>query len=252
MGKFNYILMFALMVSGLSFIHSCFKQDDNNVQMLYPSALVTVKPNADNTAFCLQLNDKTVLNPVNLKESPFGTKEVRALVNYREANEDEIPAGENEENVLPVYVNWLDSIRTKPMVPHLGEVEDVEAYGDDPVEIIDDWLTIVEDGYLTLRFRTNWGNGATHYVNLVYGADPDDPCRVIFHHDAKGDLDGPLADALVAFKLSELPESCGQEITLEWQSYSGRKTAKFNLGPRGTDEEKRVDFTAEELVKSIY
>ena len=55
-----------------------------------------------------------------------------------------------------VRVNWIDSIATKPMAPNLGD-KNKDEYGDDPVEIVRDWVTIAEDGYLTLRFRTYWG-----------------------------------------------------------------------------------------------
>ncbi|MBR6849499.1 MAG: hypothetical protein IKM88_04605, partial [Lachnospiraceae bacterium] len=36
-------------------------------------------------------------------------------------------------------------------------------------------------------------------------------------------------DALVAFRLSDLPDTHGEtvDLTLEWQSFSGRRTAKF-------------------------
>ena len=56
--------------------------DDNNNDLYYPSALVTVKPSIDNSSFYLQLDDNTTLAPTNMKVSPFGKKEVRALVNY--------------------------------------------------------------------------------------------------------------------------------------------------------------------------
>ena len=247
MGKFNYYFTFALLMLGISFIHSCFRVDDNN-RLPYPSALVTVKPNADNSSFYLQLNEDTILNPVNMKSSPFGAKEVRALVNYREASQEEIASSARDTVTGHVYVNWLDSIRTKAMAPHLGEDEDNEAYGTDPVEIIGDWLTVVEDGYLTLHFRTRWGNGTTHFVNLVSGADPEDPCYLVFHHDAQGDLDGQFGDALVAFKLSELPAA--DTLTLAWQSYDGIKTTKLECGPR-TKENNDEELKTEDLVKAL-
>ena len=48
------------------------------------------------------------------------------------------------------------------MAPNLGEEENNRTYGNDPVEILNDWVTIAEDGYLTLRFATRWGNGQPH------------------------------------------------------------------------------------------
>ena len=51
------------------------------------------------------------------------------------------------------YINWIDSIRTKDAV---HAPADEAAYGNDAVEIVKDWVSIAEDGYLTLRFRTRW------------------------------------------------------------------------------------------------
>ena len=88
------------------------------------------------------------LLPTNMSSSPFGDKEVRALVNYNEVSES---GGRYDK---AVQVNWIDSILTKSIAPDLGSENDV-VYGTDPVEIVNDWVTIAEDGYLTLRFRTN-------------------------------------------------------------------------------------------------
>ncbi|CEN49239.1 conserved exported hypothetical protein [Capnocytophaga canimorsus] len=64
-------------------LQSCIK-DDNMID-LRPTAVVTVRPQADGSFF-LQLDDVTKLTPTNMKKSPFGNKEVRALVNYTKEN----------------------------------------------------------------------------------------------------------------------------------------------------------------------
>ena len=57
---------------------------------------------------------------------------------------------------------------------------------------------------------------------------------MVFHHDANGDWYGETGDALVAFRLADLPDTAGQEVdlTLEWQSFTGVKTAKFKYRTR--------------------
>ncbi len=56
-----------------------------------------------------------------------------------------------------VNVNWIDSILTKKPVLCLDSSEENHAkYGHDAVDIVRDWVTVVEDGYLTLRFRALW------------------------------------------------------------------------------------------------
>lgn len=217
----------ACILLGALLLPSCLDDDNSDWNKLYPNALVTVKHSSDETVF-LQLDDKMTLLPVNLKSSPFGSKEVRALVNYEEVDDSA------KEYDQAVRVNWIDSIRTKPMAPNLGDKND-EKYGDDPVEIVNDWVTIAEDGYLTLRFRTLWGyQRIVHYVNLIPTNNPDNPYEVEFRHDANGDYADRRGDGLVAFKLDKLPDTKGKTVKLKliWKSFSGEKSAEFDYRTR--------------------
>lgn len=201
--------------------------DDDEVNRLYPNALVTVKEAADKTVF-FQLDDNTTLLPVNVTSHPFDSKEVRALVNYDEVDD---PSQEYDQ---AVRVNWIDSIRTKAMAPNLGAEND-EAYGADPVEIVPDWVTIAEDGYLTLRFRTMWSHqGITHYVNLISTNNPDNPYEVEFKHNANGDVSGRIGDGLVAFRLDQLPDTEGEtvKLKLKWKSFNTDKSMEFDYRTR--------------------
>lgn len=218
-GFFCFLLLF----------QSCL-DDDSPGYSYWPNALVTVKVVDDNSVY-LQLDDNTTLLPVNLTKHPFNSKEVRALVNYREVD---VPSGIYSK---AVHVNWIDSIRTKPMVPDLGDENDDE-YGNDPVEIVNDWVTLVEDGYLTLRFRTLWGGdrGKIHYVNLLESPDPEKPYEVEFRHNASGDIHGTMGDALVAFKLDKLPDTEGEtvKLKLKWNSFSGEKSVEFDYNSQAS------------------
>ena len=102
----KFMLFFAglsLMVGPLA-LGSCSDDLDDGGQPLM-NAMVTVKPNADNTEVTLQLDDYTVIHPDNLQKSPFGTKEVRARACLDYKNDDQ-----------HVDVVWLDSvlIRQRP------------------------------------------------------------------------------------------------------------------------------------------
>ena len=219
MKKRTYIFLgIGLLAAALT--TSC-EKDNTNYELMYPSALVTVKPSADNSSFVLQLDDKTVLKPVNMDKSPYGTKEVRALVNFRETAPNE------------VHINWLDSILTKKTVANLGAEENVKTYGNDPVEIVNDWVTVAEDGYLTLRFRTYWG-AKKHAVNLVCDGDDTNPYHVTFYHNANQDFHDRIGDGIVAFRLSDLPDTEGKtvDLTLEWVSFSGKKKTTFKYCSR--------------------
>ena len=223
------LLLAGGLLCSLLLFQSCLK-DDSREYSYWPNALVTVKAVDDNAVY-LQLDDKTTLLPVNLAKHPFDSKEVRALVNFEEVNK---PSGIYSK---AVHINWIDSIRTKPMVPNLGD-GNIAAYGNDPVEIVRDWVTLVEDGYLTLRFRTMWGGyrGKIHYVNLVESSDPEKPYELEFRHNASDDLYGRMGDALVAFKLDKLPDTNGKtvKLKLKWRSFSGEKSAEFDYNSSAT------------------
>jgi len=224
--KITHLLFATGIMLGMLVLPSCL-DDDDDVSRLYPNALVTVKEAADETVY-FQLDETTTLLPVNITSHPFDSKEVRALVNYEEVDDS------SEEYDQAVRVNWIDSIRTKPMAPNLGEDNDNE-YGNDPVEIVSDWVTIAEDGYLTLRFRTMWSQlGITHYVNLIPTNNPENPYEVQFKHDANGDVSGRVGDGLVAFRLDQLPDTEGETVKLKliWDSFNGEKSMEFDYRTR--------------------
>ena len=224
-------------VASICVLQSCVDDDENNIALKRPTALVTVRP-TDGGAFTMQLDNVTTLYPTNMKISPFGDKEVRALVNY--TNEG------GTGNIRNVYINWIDSIRTKKPVPSLGTADDAQ-YGNDAIEIVNDWVTIAEDGYLTLRIRTRWGQAKnTHYINLLTGVNPDNPYELELRHDAKGDVGGNMGDALIAFNLNDLikVEKQNVKIKISWKSFSGKKSKEFDLYLRS---QKQMDYTGKML-----
>lgn len=225
MKKFRFSILSVCLLATVSLFQSCSDFDNDNQELLLPSAVVTVKPVNDGDQFIMQLDNKTVLQPTNLTKSPFGKKEVRALVNYSET------VASATEGIINVNVNWIDSIRTKDPVPDLGEEND-SRYGHDPIEIVNDWLTVAEDGYLTMRFRTLWGYGnVKHNVNIITNVNPENPYELELRHNANGDLGGEMGDALIAFNLKNLPlsEDNNVKIKLKWKSFSGDKSTEFDL-----------------------
>ncbi|CEN33191.1 NigD1/NigD2 family lipoprotein [Capnocytophaga cynodegmi] len=212
-----------LLITAFS-LQSCLK--DDKITDLRPTAVVTVRPQTDDTFF-LQLDDVTRLNPTNMKKSPFGKKEVRALVKYTKESNDTKSKAQN------VRIHWIDSIRTKQPVPNLGADNNTK-YGNDPIEIVRDWLTVAEDGYLTLRVRTQWSRAnVKHNISLVTGVNPQNPYELELRHDAKGDVGGPMGEAIIAFNLNDLPQSTDPskkvKLKLKWKSFNGEKSADFDL-----------------------
>lgn len=240
-----YVL--GLLTAGFT-LQSCDNDDDDNWELRRPTALVTVRPQADGK-FTLQLDNSTTLFPSNMDKSPYGDKEVRALVNYtKEYTED---GSFTADKIRSVHINWIDSIRTKMPVPTLGEENDTK-YGKDPIEIVRDWVTVAEDGYLTLRIRTTWGVVNTpHYINLLTGVNPENPYELELRHDARGDVGGYFADALIAFNLNDLPRTDDKnvKIKLNWQSFSGKKSIEFELYLRPQEEKEYPVMEHNKMVK---
>lgn len=88
-GFFNFRKLVVGVMAATCFMgfQSCLDDDDDYpYSKVLPNALVTVKP-VDDGSYFLQLDDSTTLLPVNMTSSPFGQKEVRALVNFDETNE---------------------------------------------------------------------------------------------------------------------------------------------------------------------
>lgn len=243
--KFKHLIISVGALFGALFLASC-DDDGTDPSLLYPNALVTVKEAVDETVF-FQLDENTTLLPVNITSHPYNSKEVRALVNYKELDDP------SQDYDKAVHVNWIDSIRTKPMAPNMGDQNDDE-YGNDPVEIVDDWVTIAEDGYLTLRFRTIWGSrGITHFVNLIPTNNPENPYEVEFRHDANGDVTGRIGDGLVAFKLDDLPDTEGETVKLKliWKSFNTTKSAEFDYRTSASTAPASAAIAAERSVIPI-
>lgn len=81
MNKWTKILLLATTLSGTLVFSSCLDNDDNYYYTAYNNAIVTAKTDTDGT-FYLQLDDSTTVLPVNIAQSPFGEKEVRALIEF--------------------------------------------------------------------------------------------------------------------------------------------------------------------------
>lgn len=224
-----------LMVVALTAVslQSCDDDDDN-----YPEfnlATVTLKaPTVDGGKWFMQLDDSTALEATNIASHPYDNKELRAYIRYNDIK-DMTNAPTSRSTIKKMYsvnVLTIDTILTKKMDPMVENM--AEVYGNDPVEVIDSWETVAEDGYLNIRFRTRWGNNIKHRVTLVHRTDVNNPYTVEFIHNAHGDINGHVADGMVAFRLDDCFNKDDEpiEITLKWKSYSGEETAKFKYIPR--------------------
>lgn len=209
-------------------MQSCLDDDDDDSRYIIDPvgrgnmAVVTLKTNATTGLFYMQLNDSVTLIPNNIKTSPYGNKELRAVVSFAYADS---AVGHYSRSVDAAI---MDTIRTKPMSPLVDNINNV--YGNDPLEIVDDSFTVCEDDYLTLHFRTYFGGVSRHSLYLVRTGDD----TVELHHNANGDTRQNVADGFIAFRLSDMPDTGGHYVplTLKWTSFSGEKSVTFKYKSR--------------------
>ena len=195
----------------------------------YVNALVTAKTD-EHKFFILQESEKRKLIPVNLLRNPFGDekKEVRAVAKYAEATINQLAGSSLAYPVgyIPVQVAAIDSILTKQAVISLGD-ELNDLYGVEEMEIVVDWINSCIDGYLTLRYRCA---KTVRDVNLIVGANPEDPFEVEFRGLAPVYPDEAIDDEYVAFKLSDKLKTNGkiEILTLKWKAPDNQvKKAEF-------------------------
>ena len=161
------IISAAALSTALMTVQSC-DQDHNDYYYYIPNAVVTVKPIAeptDSLTFYMQLDDSTTLVAENLKKSPFGDKQVRALTSIEETDAT-VPG---YDKVVHVYA--IDSILTKKTEPFTDDRTVDSLFGNDPVEMIGDWMTVVEDGYITLRVRVASGHRRLRHHAQAHAPD---------------------------------------------------------------------------------
>ncbi len=224
---FKFVLLSTL-AAGIGFFSSCSKGylDQNSPRgfaFFWPDAIVTIKTLPSGESF-FQLDDSTTLEPVGWKNPYLNKKEIRALVNFSLLDE------RSQQYSHRVRVMRVDTVRTKPaMLMHVADLpyKDVE-----PVDIITDWLTVCEDGYVTLHFSAKWGEDADrlhpHLVNLLI--NPDNPRELEFVHSVNGDRNGTVwRDGIVSFKISDLMPAIKEDeviLPLKWLSYDSQPQKK--------------------------
>ena len=185
------------------------------------SAIVSVKRSPTDTLY-FQVDDSTRLFPRNFADGKLvGERIVCDITVYKK--------------VVHNYgymtdVHYYDSIDKGVFT------SDLSVSGDDGLDIIFDWMTGVEDGYLTLHYSTWWGNaGKQHRFYLISGTNPADPYELILMQNAVGDKHVEKGEALVYFDINSLPDTGGgyKILTLKWTDSAGKKEShKFKFKSR--------------------
>ena len=169
-------------------------------------AIVTVKQDESGIIY-FQLDDNTVLFPYNYNMPFNGMK--RIICGLSVAN------GANE-----CHVQWMDFLEK-------GDISYTQDATDDGLDIIDDWMTSVEDGFLTIHYSAWWGNGTNPHLLLVKPSANTYELTIV--HQMNGDEPLEKADALVYFDINDiLPDTEGtyKDLTIKWKSIEGAAKSK--------------------------
>jgi len=172
-------------------------------------AVVTVKRSPGDTVY-FQLTDDITVYPVDNIEY---TGRKRVLCGLSIAKER---TGSFD---YTARVHWIEPIEE-------GVVSTTSpASRSEGIDILNNWMTGVEDGYLTLRYAAWWGvaTNILHKFTIVTGQDPEDPYSLILHHDASGDRKDSFSEAIICFDINDLPDTDGQYVplTLKWTRPDG-------------------------------
>ena len=206
---------------GLALLSSCAKEEmaheiDNGGEYgEYKdyTAIVTVHKSPTDTVY-FQVDDTTRLYPYNFQSGYRGIERIVCGIT--------VYSSKVRNYGYDTYVQWYDQLDK-------GTFANVKPSGaNDGLDIISDWMTSCEDGFLTLHYSTRWGfKSVPHTFTLVAGQNPSDPYEVLLVQDANGDEKKQTADSVVYFDINSLPDTGDtyKTLTLKWTD-SGGKTAE--------------------------
>ena len=150
----------------------------------------------------IRLDEKScsqVVNPKEIADIPDGT---RVFLQYRYV----VAANLADFCTEAILVEWASPL-------DMGEIRyDMQAHTGDPVDILRDWITCLEDGFLTLHYSVRASGNVKHDFSL-YPSVESHTYRLV--HDAHGDSKGDLTDGIVCFDVSGvLPDTEGKTVEL--------------------------------------
>ena len=150
----------------------------------------------------IRLDEKScsqVMNPKEIADIPDGT---RVFLQYRYV----VAASIADFCTDAILVEWASPL-------DMGEIRyEMHAIDGDPVDILMDWITSLEDGFLTLHYSIQASGNVKHDFSLYPSVEPD-TYRLV--HDAHRDIRGTQTDGIVCFDVSGLlPDTEGKTVTL--------------------------------------
>lgn len=181
--------------------------------------VVTVKQSEDGTVF-FQLNKDERLFPFGEFTFEGQCRAIGSVTVYAE----EVPLYGHK-----ALVHWLNPLDRGAFLLYPAEGQ-----GTDGLDILtNSWITSVEDGYLTIHYKTWWGEPAAHHeFTLVQGSDP---FELTLCHNANGDTHDTYSEGIIYFDINSLPqtEDSPHALKLNWINTSGQAvSADFEFETR--------------------
>lgn len=123
-----------------------------------------------------------------------------------------------------VYVLWASVLDegSASLICFEEQYNDPADYHSDPIDIVQDWMTSVEDGFLTLHYQIPASGDKKHAFKLYHSWLPGNIFYLV--HDAQGDAGTELVEGIVYFRIGDLfPDENGKK-TLTLNYYNLEKT----------------------------
>lgn len=235
MKTFKLLLITTGLVFSTLLFNSCLDDDGYSLGNYWVD-VVTIVPISE-TTYYLRMDDGTTLWPAATNVPYYKPKEnQRAMVNVTFLS-DSLNGYDHF-----VKVNKIDEVLTKHIAENKGAEND-SIYGKDPVEIEGIWTG---DNYLNIYFKTWYGGGEKHFLNLIPSDDKD--AMLEFRHNAYSDPQINKLGGFVAFNLSTLPmeDIGGQDsisLTIKVNTFDGDKIykVKYALSSQGNNYAKYLN-----------
>lgn len=209
----------ALLMAVPMLFTACNDEGDNDyASMSVYNALVTVV--SGDKANLLVVNDSMAVKPAGVVGAMFNKPEVRAVAKFA------VPSSVGKlTDGQEVRLLGLDSILTKPSTPWTETLD--KQLGGAPINIEKTWMTVAEDGYLTLHYTVMVGTkGTPHSLHLLKGRDPQKPYELELRHTDRGDYGSRYTQGLVAFDITDiLPGGTDKKLTLtvRYKGFDGKE-----------------------------
>lgn len=235
--------VWAVVISLTAFLcNSCDLDDDDGYSLGNVwGSIATVQPSGDSDHYSLVLDDGTTLWPAANHAPWYKPKANQRAIVYYTVLSDRFQGYDHA-----IMIRSISDILTKYPAENLGEEQNDQEYGDDPVKISDMWIG---DGYLNVSFRFNYGGRTKHFINLVRRDDVDTPNYFEFRHNAYDDTERVGQKGLVAFNLSSLNIKEEVTLTIKVNTFEGDKEYTVKYDPVKKEAGEIRNFTEDDIVE---